>query len=81
METFAKKTASFNATSADGRGFIIDVFTEFHEVSTSAGRKVVEGNKSFKTRDGMDVSPKEKGTYEIVDLDGLVVRSLDPAAP
>jgi hypothetical protein len=81
MDTFKKKTATFNATSDDGRQFTIDVFTEFHETNTNAGRRVVEANKTFKTTDGMDVSPKGKGTYEIVDLDGLVVQSQDPAAP
>ncbi len=81
MKTFVKKTASFKATSDDGQQFIIDVLTEFHETTTNTGRKVVEANKSLKTTDGMDVNPKEKGVYEIADLDGLVVRSQDPAAP
>ncbi len=65
-----KKTGEFTVQGDDGRKFVIYEYTDF----VRAGSKVLEGQKTLRTAEGLFVTQIEDGVYEIIgDMVGAVM--------
>jgi hypothetical protein len=81
MSNRLERTRRFEASSDRGGTFTIFEFTIIDECRSSSGYSEVPGFKELRTAEGHAVNRQEKGIYQIVELDCLVVRSTDPNAP
>jgi hypothetical protein len=77
------KIAELRASDDSGNEHILEVWQEFHDVTSSAGFHRIPGNRSI-TCDGDPVNLVSDGVYEIVRLNALtnlIVQSSDPLPP
>ncbi len=83
MTARMRHTQTFTARSEDGHEFVIHVYTESYNASTTdASGRELTGREDFKTSDGKRVNHVGKGKYVIFGPSGEIpVTSDDPDAP
>jgi hypothetical protein len=75
-----RHTGTFTAEDYSGNPYVIDIYTEYQEITTFGGTEVHEGRRSLVTSDGQPVNRKGRGQYQIVTT-GELLASNDPNAP
>ncbi len=83
MTARKRLTQTFTAQSKDGHEFVIHVYTESYNASTTdASGMEPTGRSDFRTSDGKRVNHEGKGKYVIFGPSGEIpVTSDDPDAP
>jgi hypothetical protein len=75
-------TGTFPATGNDGRQYTVHVYSEYIDASAedTDQQGETEAVRIFKTAEGLNVTYRKKGEYQILQT-GVVLRSDAPDAP
>ena len=73
-------TGSFDAVSADGETYTLEIWTTIIRGNTSDGPYRTEGLKELRTSDGRHVNRIAKGEYEVIGIESVRLTSSSPNA-
>jgi hypothetical protein len=75
-------TGTFPATGDDGCHYTVHIYSEYIDTTAedTSQQGAVEAMRIFKTAEGLSVTYRKKGEYQILQT-GVILRSDSPDAP